>query len=51
MRLISNEVLVDSYMKAVDLKLEIDFVELLLKEINRRQINLEYYRESEAQVS
>ncbi|MCZ8516799.1 sporulation histidine kinase inhibitor Sda [Paenibacillus filicis] len=48
---ISNEILVDSYFKAVDLKLEEDFVELLLEEIERRQINLDYYKEGDYQVS
>ncbi|KPV55512.1 MULTISPECIES: sporulation histidine kinase inhibitor Sda [Paenibacillus] len=51
MKLISNEILVDSYFKAVDLKLEEDFVELLLDEIKRRQINLDFYKEGNAQVS
>lgn len=48
---ISNEILVDSYFKAVNLKLEDDFVELLLEEIERRQINLDYYKEGDSQVS
>ncbi|TVY08504.1 sporulation histidine kinase inhibitor Sda [Paenibacillus cremeus] len=51
MKLISNEILVDSYFKAVSLHLEDDFVELLLEEIRRRQINLDYYRQGDAQVS
>lgn len=51
MRMISNEILVDSYFKALDLKLEEEFVELLLEEINRRELNLDYYREGNAQVS
>ncbi|MDQ1912121.1 sporulation histidine kinase inhibitor Sda [Paenibacillus sp. GD4] len=50
MKLISNEILVDSYFKAIDLKLEQEFVDLLLEEIKRRQINLDYYN-GEAQVS
>lgn len=50
MRLISNEILVDSYFKAIDLKLEQDFVDLLLEEIRRRQINLDFYG-SASQVS
>ncbi|MED4603017.1 sporulation histidine kinase inhibitor Sda [Paenibacillus validus] len=51
MKLISNEILVDSYFKALDLKLEKEFVELLLEEIHRRELNLDYYREGDAQVS
>lgn len=50
MKLISNDILVDSYFKAIDLKLEEEFVALLLEEIKRRQINLEYYKPG-AQVS
>lgn len=51
MKLISNEILVDSYFKALDLKLEEDFVELLLEEIKRRQINLDFFKEGDTQVS
>ncbi|UUZ84049.1 sporulation histidine kinase inhibitor Sda [Paenibacillus sp. P26] len=51
MKLISNEILVDSYFKALDLKLEEDFVELLLEEIKRRQINLDFFKEGDSQVS
>lgn len=40
MKSISNEVLVDSYMKAVDLQLETEFLDLLLAEIRRREIKL-----------
>ncbi|MEK8132436.1 sporulation histidine kinase inhibitor Sda [Paenibacillus filicis] len=50
MKLISNEILVDSYFKALDLMLEEEFVELLLEEINRRQLDLNFYREGDAQV-
>jgi developmental checkpoint coupling sporulation initiation to replication initiation len=46
----SNEILIDSYFKALDLKLEAEFIALLLEEIRRRKLNLEYYR-NEAQVS
>ncbi|WP_318781090.1 sporulation histidine kinase inhibitor Sda [Paenibacillus sp. OAS669] len=46
----SNEILIDSYFKALNLKLEQEFVELLLEEIRRRQLNLEYYY-SEAKVN
>ncbi|MCR8629882.1 MULTISPECIES: sporulation histidine kinase inhibitor Sda [Paenibacillus] len=51
MRLMSNEILIDSYFKALNLKLEAEFIELLLEEIRRRKLNLEYYRNNEAQVS
>jgi developmental checkpoint coupling sporulation initiation to replication initiation len=50
MKLISNEILIDSYFKAIDLKLEQDFVDLLLEEIKRRQINLDFYSNT-SQVS
>ncbi|MFE5323934.1 sporulation histidine kinase inhibitor Sda [Paenibacillus sp. NPDC056579] len=50
MRLMSNEILVDSYFKALNLKLDEEFLELLLAEIKRRKLNLEYYR-GEVQVS
>ncbi|SDE03843.1 developmental checkpoint coupling sporulation initiation to replication initiation [Paenibacillus sp. UNCCL117] len=51
MKLISNEILVESYFKALDLKLEEEFVELLLEEIHRRQLDLNYFRQDDAQVS
>jgi developmental checkpoint coupling sporulation initiation to replication initiation len=41
MRLISNDTLIDSYLKALDLKLEEDFVHLLLAEIKRRRLDLD----------
>ncbi|WP_248927799.1 sporulation histidine kinase inhibitor Sda [Paenibacillus hamazuiensis] len=50
MRMISNEVLIDSYYKALDLQLDKEFVELLLEEIKRRQLNVEFYP-GNAQVS
>jgi developmental checkpoint coupling sporulation initiation to replication initiation len=50
MRLMSNEILIDSYFKALDLKLEAEFVKLLREEIRYRNINLEYY-EDHVQVS
>jgi hypothetical protein len=37
----SNETLIDSYLKAIDLKLEADFVNLLLAEITRRRLHLD----------
>ncbi|ALS23470.1 MULTISPECIES: sporulation histidine kinase inhibitor Sda [Paenibacillus] len=51
MKLISDEMLVESYFKAIELQLEDEFVALLLDEIRHRQINLDYYRAGEAQVS
>jgi developmental checkpoint coupling sporulation initiation to replication initiation len=39
-RQISDETLIDSYYKALDLRLESDFLELLLAEIQRRQLKL-----------
>ncbi|MGG1517465.1 sporulation histidine kinase inhibitor Sda [Paenibacillus oryzisoli] len=41
MRQISDETLIDSYYKALDLRLESDFVELLLAEIHRRKLKLQ----------
>ncbi|MDF2722035.1 MAG: Sporulation inhibitor [Paenibacillus sp.] len=43
MRTLSNEALVDSYFKAIDLKLDREFVMLLLAEIKRRKINIPYF--------
>jgi len=43
MRLMSNEILIDAYFKAQDLKLDTEFINLLLNEIKRRKLNLEYY--------
>jgi developmental checkpoint coupling sporulation initiation to replication initiation len=43
MRLISNETLIDSYFRALDLKLEAEFVDLLLAEIKRRRLQLDSY--------
>nr|WP_084224620.1 sporulation histidine kinase inhibitor Sda [Paenibacillus pectinilyticus] len=40
MRQISDETLIDSYYKALDLRLESDFLELLLAEIQRRKLKL-----------
>lgn len=40
MRLLSNEVLLDSYFRALDLKLEREFIELLLNEIKRRKLHI-----------
>lgn len=39
-RQISDETLIDSYYKALDLRLESDFLELLLAEIQRRKLTL-----------
>jgi developmental checkpoint coupling sporulation initiation to replication initiation len=50
MRLMTNEVLIDAYFKARDLELEAEFITLLLDEIRRRKLNLEYYRK-DSQVS
>ncbi|WP_166240567.1 sporulation histidine kinase inhibitor Sda [Paenibacillus turpanensis] len=40
MRLLSNESLLDTYYKAVELKLEKDFINMLLDEIRRRNLKL-----------
>lgn len=41
LKLISDETLIDSYYKALQLKLEPDFVDLLLAEIKRRNLKLD----------
>ncbi|WP_127584825.1 sporulation histidine kinase inhibitor Sda [Paenibacillus koleovorans] len=50
MKSLSNEALIDSYLKAIDLKLDRDFLSLLLAEINRRKLNVKYYGQ-EAQAN
>ncbi|WP_376745667.1 sporulation histidine kinase inhibitor Sda [Paenibacillus sedimenti] len=50
-RLISDETLIDSYYKALDLKLESDFVDLLLAEIKRRNLKLSVYVKDEAPLN
>lgn len=42
MKALSNEALLDSYYKAIDLKLDREFVTLLLAEIKRRKLNFKY---------
>ncbi|MEF3307125.1 sporulation histidine kinase inhibitor Sda [Paenibacillus sp. GYB003] len=43
MKTLSNEALIETYYKAVDLKLDRDFVTLLLAEIKRRKLTIKYY--------
>lgn len=38
MRRLSNEMLIDSYYRAIDLKLEQEFIDLLVNEIKRRDL-------------
>jgi len=38
MRRLSNEMLIDSYYRAIDLKLEQDFIDMLINEIKRREL-------------
>ena len=40
MKKLSDEMLIDSYYKAVHLKLEADFIQLLLAEIRRRNLRI-----------
>lgn len=40
MWLISNELLMDSYYKAIDMRLEPDFIDILSREINRRNLHM-----------
>ncbi|RAV20351.1 sporulation histidine kinase inhibitor Sda [Paenibacillus contaminans] len=47
MKLLSNELLMDSYLRAVDLKLDQDFINLLLKEIRRRNLHVPYYPQAQ----
>ncbi|MNI51119.1 Sporulation inhibitor sda [compost metagenome] len=51
MKVINDEALIDSYFKALDLQLEMDFVELLLTEIKRRELKLEHYVRQEAPLN
>ncbi len=51
MRFISDETLIDSYFKAVDLQLETDFVELLLAEIKKRELNLAAFVKQDAPLN
>ncbi|WP_438446490.1 sporulation histidine kinase inhibitor Sda [Gorillibacterium sp. sgz5001074] len=48
MRILSNEVLLESYFRAVDLKLEHEFIELLLTEIKRRKLHIPHYPQAQA---
>jgi developmental checkpoint coupling sporulation initiation to replication initiation len=41
MEILSDEMLIDTYQTAVNLDLEPDFLQLLLAEINRREITAE----------
>lgn len=50
MRTLSNEALIDCYRKAIDLKLDRDFISLLLAEIKRRKLNIAYFGQ-EAQAN
>jgi developmental checkpoint coupling sporulation initiation to replication initiation len=51
MKIINDETLIDSYFKALDLQLEIDFVDLLLAEIKRRNLKLDTYVREEAPLN
>lgn len=49
MRILSNEVLLDSYFRALDLKLEREFIDLLLTEIERRKLHIpNHYPQAQA---
>jgi developmental checkpoint coupling sporulation initiation to replication initiation len=49
MRILSNEVLIESYLRAMDLKLDKEFIELLLKEIKRRKLHIpNHYSQAQA---
>ncbi|WP_420851901.1 MULTISPECIES: sporulation histidine kinase inhibitor Sda [Paenibacillus] len=50
-RQISDETLIDSYYKALDLRLESDFLELLLAEIQRRKLKLSVIVKDEAPLN
>ncbi|UKS27525.1 sporulation histidine kinase inhibitor Sda [Paenibacillus sp. HWE-109] len=51
MRQISDETLIDSYYKALDLRLETDFVDLLFAEIQRRNLKLQVYMKDETPLN
>ena len=40
MKCLSNETLIDSYLRALDLRLEEEFINLLLNEIKRRKLKV-----------
>lgn len=44
MKLLSNETLLESYYRAVDLKLDREFINLLLAEIKRRNLQVKVNR-------
>lgn len=44
MKLLSNETLLESYYRAVDLKLDREFINLLLAEIERRKLQVKVNR-------
>ncbi|GFN31250.1 sporulation histidine kinase inhibitor Sda [Paenibacillus xylaniclasticus] len=44
MELLSDDLLIDSYVAAIQLHLEPEFIRLLSEELERRQINPESYR-------
>jgi len=50
MKTLSNEALIDCYLKATELKLDRDFLSLLLAEIKRRKLNIHSYGQ-EAQAN
>lgn len=45
MRLLSNEILMDTYHKAVEMQLERDFINMLLLEIHRRDLKVPKQRQ------
>nr|WP_270884075.1 sporulation histidine kinase inhibitor Sda [Paenibacillus aestuarii] len=51
MRQISDETLIDSYYKAIDLRLESDFLDLLLAEIKRRNLKLNVFVKDETPMN
>ncbi|WP_209972778.1 sporulation histidine kinase inhibitor Sda [Paenibacillus eucommiae] len=50
MKVMSDEALIESYYQAVELQLEIDFIDLLLAEIQRRKLNLVIQEKSKAHL-
>ncbi|MFC5447577.1 sporulation histidine kinase inhibitor Sda [Paenibacillus aestuarii] len=50
-RQISDETLIDSYYKAIDLRLESDFLDLLLAEIKRRNLKLNVFVKDETPMN
>lgn len=45
---VSNDLLIEAFMKAIELKLDQDFCDLIKKEINDRGLMIQYQKNSQA---